>query len=90
MGMNKGMKVKSHKFHVTPQSNKLEDMQDKFENELKQHYVVEIPHTDPQRDDRNKVIKVKRVAWVKRLESISTLITHSRDVNPFVPSTQIL
>jgi hypothetical protein len=30
--------------------------QDKLENEVKQQYAVEIPHTGPQGHERNKVI----------------------------------
>ena len=59
--VSKGLKVKAHKFHVTPQPKKLEDMKDKVENELKQQYAVEIPHTGPQRDERNKVIKGQKL-----------------------------
>ena len=55
--VSKGLKVKAHKFHVTPQPKKL----DKLENELKQQYAVEIPHAGPQRDERNKVIKGKKL-----------------------------
>jgi hypothetical protein len=36
-------------------------MQDKFENELKKQYVVEMPHGGPQRDEHNKVIKGKKL-----------------------------
>ena len=43
------------------QPKKLEDMKDKLENELKQQYAVEIPHAGPQRDERNKVIKGKKL-----------------------------
>ena len=33
--------------------------QDKLENEVKQQYAVEIPHTGPQGHERNKVI----ISW---------------------------
>jgi hypothetical protein len=36
-------------------------MQDKLENELKRPYAVEMPHGGPLRDERNKVIKGKKL-----------------------------
>ena len=59
--LNKGQKVKAHKFHVNPQPKKIKDMQDKLENELKRPYAVEMPHGGPLRDERNKVIKGKKL-----------------------------
>jgi hypothetical protein len=40
----------------------LKDMQDKFENERKQQYSVEMSHGDPQRDERNEVIKGQKTS----------------------------
>ncbi len=73
--LSKGLKVKAHKFHVTPQPKKLKDMQDKLENELKQQYTVEIPHGGPQRDERNKVIKGKKLV----LKDCDNHLKHFRD-----------
>ena len=93
--MNKGMKVKSHKLHVTPQSNKLEDMEDKFKNELKQYYVVEIPHADPQIDEHNKVFKVKRVVCLMNKKIIMERGEHvglstGRTHDTFFPDSGLL
>ena len=74
--LSKGLKVKTHKFRLTPQPKKLEDMKEKLENELQQQYAAELPVPDAKYRNNRRAHFRERDAYVN-IELLDVLISEN-------------